>query len=129
MNNFSFSQKSLNRMSGVNWQIIEVAKLALSISSIDFGIPRHGGLRTSEEQQQLFNDKASQLDGTIKKSYHQSGMALDVFAYVDGKASWDECHLTIIAAAMLEAANRLSVNMRWGGHWSNFKDMPHFEVR
>jgi peptidoglycan L-alanyl-D-glutamate endopeptidase CwlK len=129
MNNFSFSEKSLNRMSGVNWQIIEVAKLALSISSIDFGIPRHGGLRTAEEQQQLFNDKASQLDGTIKKSYHQSGMALDVFAYVDGKASWDECHLTIIAAAMLEAANRLSVNMRWGGHWANFKDMPHFEVR
>jgi peptidoglycan L-alanyl-D-glutamate endopeptidase CwlK len=129
MNNFSFSEKSLNRMSGVNWQIIEVAKLALSISPIDFGIPRHGGLRTAEEQQKLFNDKASQLDGTIKKSYHQSGMALDVFAYVDGKASWDECHLTIIAAAMLEAANRLSVNMRWGGHWSNFKDMPHFEVR
>jgi peptidoglycan L-alanyl-D-glutamate endopeptidase CwlK len=129
VNNFSFSEKSLNRMAGVNWQIIEVAKLALSISSIDFGIPRHGGLRTAEEQQQLFNDKASQLDGTIKKSYHQSGMALDVFAYVDGKASWDECHLTIIAAAMLEAANRLSVNMRWGGHWSNFKDMPHFEVR
>ncbi len=116
-------------MSGVNYQIIEVAKLALAISSIDFGIPRHGGLRTSEEQQQLFNDKASQLDGTIKKSYHQSGMALDVFADVDGKASWDECHLTIIADAMLEAANRLSVNMRWGGHWTNFRDMPHFEVR
>jgi peptidoglycan L-alanyl-D-glutamate endopeptidase CwlK len=129
MNKFNFSNKSLARMSGVNYQIIEVAKLALAISSIDFGIPRHGGLRTAEEQQQLFNDKSSQLDGTIKKSYHQSGMALDVFAYVDGKASWDECHLTIIAAAMLEAANRLSVNMRWGGHWTNFRDMPHFEVR
>ena len=129
MNKFSFSEKSENRMSGVNYQIIEVAKLALAISPIDFGIPRHGGLRTAEEQQQLFNDKASQLDGIVKKSYHQSGMALDVFAYVDGKASWDECHLTIIAAAMLEAANRLSVNMRWGGHWANFRDMPHFEVR
>jgi peptidoglycan L-alanyl-D-glutamate endopeptidase CwlK len=129
MMNFNFGKNSLDRMNGVNWQIIEVAKLALSISPIDFGIPRHGGLRTAEEQQQLFKAKASQLDGTNKKSYHQSGMALDVFAYVDGKASWDEAHLTTIAAAMLEAANRLSVNMRWGGHWSNFKDMPHFEVR
>ena len=129
MMNFNFGKNSLDRMNGVNWQIIEVAKLALSISPIDFGIPQHGGLRTAEEQQKLFNAKASQLDGTIKKSYHQSGMALDVFAYVDGKASWNEHHLTTIAAAMLEAANRLSVNMRWGGHWSNFKDMPHFEVR
>jgi peptidoglycan L-alanyl-D-glutamate endopeptidase CwlK len=129
MNNFKFGENSEHRMIGVNYQIIEVAKLALSISPIDFGIPKHGGLRTAEEQQKLFNDKASQLDGTIKKSYHQSGMALDVFAYVDGKASWDEFHLTMVAAAMLEAANRLSVNMRWGGHWPNFKDMPHFEVR
>ena len=116
-------------MIGVNYQLVEVAKLALTLSPIDFGIPKHGGLRTAEEQQELFNDKASQLDGTIKKSYHQSGMALDVFAYVDGKASWDEHHLTAIAAAMLEAASRLSVNMRWGGHFSSFIDMPHFEVR
>lgn len=129
MNKFKFGENSEHRMIGVNYQVVEVARLALSMSPIDFGIPRHGGLRTAEEQQKLFNDKASQLDGTIKKSYHQSGMALDVFAYVDGKASWDELHLTTIAAAMLEAANRLSVNMRWGGHWTNFRDMPHFEVR
>tara|TARA_R110000851_G_C12932124_1_gene551385 strand:- start:58 stop:447 length:390 start_codon:yes stop_codon:yes gene_type:complete len=129
MNKYQFGKNSQDRMSGVNSSIIEVAKLALAISSIDFGIPRHGGLRTAQEQQMLFNENASQLDGTIKKSYHQSGMALDVFAYVEGKASWDAVHLTIIAAAMLEAANRLSVNMRWGGHWTNFKDMPHFEVR
>ena len=129
MKNFKFGKNSERRMIGVNYQLVEVAKLALVLSPIDFGIPKHGGLRTAEEQQELFNDKASQLDGTIKKSHHQSGMALDVFAYVDGKASWDEHHLTTIAAAMLEAASRLSVNMRWGGHWTKFKDMPHFEVR
>jgi peptidoglycan L-alanyl-D-glutamate endopeptidase CwlK len=129
MKNFKFGENSERRMIGVNYQLVEVAKLALVLSPIDFGIPKYGGLRTAEEQQELFNDKASQLDGTIKKSNHQSGMALDVFAYVGGKASWDEHHLTTIAAAMLEAASRLSVNMRWGGHWVNFIDMPHFEVR
>ena len=129
MNNFKFGKKSEDRMRGVDERIIEVAMLALVISPIDFGIPKYGGLRTTEQQQKLFDDGASQLDGTIKKSYHQSGMALDVFAYVDGKASWNEFHLTTIAAAMLEAANRLSVPLRWGGHWSNFCDMPHFEVR
>lgn len=126
---FKFGDKSKNRIQGVNYQLIEVAELALVLSPIDFGIPRHGGLRTAEEQQKLFNDGASQLDGVNKKSYHQSGMALDVFAYVDGKASWDESHLTTIAAAMLEAANRLSVRLRWGGHWKSFIDMVHFEIR
>ena len=126
---FKFGEKSKARMRGINDQLIEVAELALLISPIDFGIPKHGGLRTAGEQQALFDDGTSQLDGSIKKSYHQSGMALDVFAYVDGKASWNEDHLTIIAAAMLEAANRLSVSLRWGGHWKGFIDMPHFEVR
>lgn len=116
-------------MAGINYNLIEVAELALKLSPIDFGIPEFGGVRTKEEQLKLFNDKKSQLDGDIKRSKHQGGNALDVFAYVDGKASWDEGHLTTVAAAMLEAANMLNVKLSWGGHWVNFCDMPHFEVR
>lgn len=129
MNNFKFSETSENRMKGIDSNLIEVARLALAISKVDFGIPSHGGLRTAEEQKKLFNDGASERDGYNKKSYHQSGMALDVYAYVDGKASWDKAHLTTVAAAMLEAANRLSISLRWGGHWNNFNDYVHFEVR
>lgn len=102
---------------------------ALTISRIDFGIPQFGGLRTAEEQKALFDQKLSTLDGTNKKSYHQSGKAVDVFAFVDGKASWDELHLTHVATAILASASQLNVPLHWGGHWRSFIDMPHFEIR
>ncbi len=125
---FKFSATSVKRMDGVNARLVDVAEFALELSPIDFGIPELGGLRNADEQLLLFFNGKSQLDGTKKRSNHQSGKALDVFAYVDGKASWDENHLTTVAAAMLEAASQLGVKLSWGGHWKNFRDMPHFEV-
>lgn len=128
MNNFKFSSSSMARMEGIDPQLMRVAHRALQISKIDFGIPQHGGKRTAKQQNELFRAEKSQLDGYEKLSYHQSGKALDVYAYVDGRASWDEKHLTHVAAAMLAAANELGVNLQWGGHWSQFIDMPHFQI-
>lgn len=125
---FRLSNTSKQRLTGVDSQLIAVIDSALTISLIDFGIPADGGLRTAERQNELFEAGASKLDGYSKKSRHQSGNAFDVFAYVDGKASWDELHLTHIATAILSAASQLGVPLRWGGHWRNFKDMPHFEL-
>ena len=125
---FKFSERSMVRMIGVNPDLVKVAHRALGLSPIDFGIPALGGLRTADEQYKLYQEKASQLDGFQKKSYHQTGNALDVYAYVHGRASWDELHLTTIAAAMLQAASELGVKLEWGGHWRSFKDMPHFQI-
>lgn len=125
---FKLSNSSKDRLKGVDARLIEVIELALSISLVDFGIPSDGGLRTPKRQNELFKQGLSQLDGYKKLSNHQTGRAFDVFAYVDGKASWDELHLTHVATAILAAASQLGVPLRWGGHWRNFKDLPHFEV-
>lgn len=128
MYNYIFSSRSLARMVGVDQRIINVAERALEITPIDFGIPEHGGKRTPEEQYNLFAVGLSNADGYKKKSRHQYGLALDVYAYVDGKASWHIDHLTTVAAAMLQAANELSVKLQWAGHWTTFKDYPHFQT-
>jgi len=125
---FSFSEKSLGRMSGVDPRLQEVMKRALEISKLDFGIPEYGGLRTTEEQYGLFETGKSKADGTRKKSYHQTGKAVDVYAYVYGLASWEKLHLAMIAAAVLQAASELGYSVKWGGLWSNFTDMPHFQI-
>lgn len=125
---FRFSNKSLEILSGVNPKLEAVAKRALQLSKVDFGIPSSGGMRTEAEQYELYMQGKSQLDGHKKKSYHQTGNALDVFAYVDGKASWDEYHLHQVAVAMLQAASELGVHLEWGGHWNSFIDMPHFQI-
>ncbi len=125
---FKFSQASINRLSTVDSRLQEIAKLALSISKVDFGIPSNGGLRTAEEQNKLYHSGKSQLDGYKKQSKHQTGMALDVYAYVNGKASWEKEHLAMVAAAMVQAANKLGCKIEWGGLWSHFVDMPHFQI-
>ena len=124
---YSLSDKSKSRLSGVDSDLIKVVDLALTISKIDFGIPEFGGLRTQSDQHSLFLKKLSNCDGYSKLSNHQSGDAFDVYAYVDGKASWDELHLMHVATAILSAASQLGVKLRWGGHFESFIDMPHFE--
>lgn len=125
---FNFSDSSINRLNTVDAKLQEIAHLAIEITKVDFGIPPYGGTRTPEEQNKLFHDKKSQLDGYSKKSHHQTGRALDVYAFVNGKASWENEHLAMVAAAMIQAANHLGYKIEWGGLWDNFVDMPHFQL-
>jgi peptidoglycan L-alanyl-D-glutamate endopeptidase CwlK len=124
---FVLGKRSRERLQGIDSDLIEVVELALTISKIDFGIPEFGGLRTEEDQRGLYTAGASKCDGIVNKSYHQTGRAFDIYAYVDGKASWDKHHLTACAAAILQAAIILGVPLEWGGNWKTFVDMPHFQ--
>ena len=125
---YQLSKRSTKHLNGVHPSLIDVVKLALKITKVDFGIPNTGGLRTVAQQQELYRQELSQLDGVIAKSNHQTGNAFDVFAYVDGKASWDIDDLNEVATAILAAASQSGVKLVWGGHWKNFVDMPHFEL-
>lgn len=109
-------------------RLVEIAELAIVITKVDFGIPKFGGKRTNQEQVILYNKGASNCDGVINKSKHQLGLALDVYAYVNGRASWETDHLTSVATAMLQAANILGYKLSWGGLWINFRDLPHFQL-
>jgi len=123
---FKFSERSLSRRSGVDPRLIDISDMAIKSSVIDFGIPEYGGLRTEKDQRSLFAAGKSKCDGIDNKSYHQSGLALDVYAYVDGKASWEREHLAMVAAAMLQSACELGYKLEWGGLWP--WDMPHFQL-
>lgn len=125
---FKFSERSVARMVGVNSSLIVLAYKAIKISVIDFGIPEYGGIRTLEEQYQLWDEGKSKCDGTDKKSFHQTGNALDFYAYVDGKASWEEEHLALVAAAFLQSASAAGLRLEWGGFWTGFRDMPHVQI-
>lgn len=126
---FKFGSKSKKILSTVDADLILIANRALELTRVDFGFPSTGGLRTAEDQNRLFLDGKSKADGYDKLSNHQSGNALDVYAYVDGKASWDMGHLSMVASAMLQAASELNISLQWGGLWKNFVDAPHFQLR
>ena len=126
---FQLGTNSINNISGIDERLISIAELAITLTNIDFGIPNTGGLRSTEDQAKLFEEGVSKADGVNNKSYHQTGKALDVYAYVDGKASWDKLHLATIAAAMLQASSQLGYELKWGGLWKSWQDYPHFEIK
>jgi len=134
---FQFSLTSKRRREGVEQPLIEISDYAIGISLIDFGISEDGGLRSAERQHELFKLRRSLCDGYENKSYHQTGKALDVYAFIDGHASWEPEHLTMVACAMLQAASHLGYKLEWGGLWKPPKvlngiprgwDMPHFQL-
>ena len=139
---YRFSSKSIERMKGVHPDLIVIFNEAIKNSPIDFGVPASGGVRTAAEQLNLFNDGKSKCDGTKKKSRHQMkedgfGHALDFYAYVNGKASWEKNHLAMVAGVIMATAERLKKegkvtgSLYWGGQFGsadfNGWDMPHFE--
>jgi hypothetical protein len=126
---YQLGTNSMKNMEGIDDRLIDIVELAITISPIDFGVPSSGGFRSTEDQAKLYTAGKSKCDGRNNLSYHQSGKAVDVFGYVDGKASWDTLHLTTIATAMLQSASQLGIELQWGGLWRSWKDMPHFQIK
>ena len=129
---FKFSARSNELLDTINPALADVMRAAIKVSPIDFGIPPFGGLRTAEQQNELYFAGKSKCDGYRIKSKHQSGNAVDVFAYVNNKASWSDVHLGMIAGVVLSEAARLGVKLTWGGTFGsndfNGWDKPHFEL-
>ena len=108
---FNLSQKSLDRLEGVNDNMVRVVKKAIELTKVDFGVIC--GLRTVEEQEELVAKGESQT----MKSKHIDGLAVDLMAYLGGRASWELNLYDDIADAMKEAAKLENVGVRWDAAW------------
>jgi peptidoglycan LD-endopeptidase CwlK len=120
---FKLSQRSLDRMKGVDERLVNVVKRAIEISEVDFMVTE--GLRTKERQAELVKAGASKT----MNSRHLTGKAVDLAAIVNGQVRWDWPLYNKIAVAMKRAAKILNVEIEWGGDWITFKDGPHFQLK
>jgi hypothetical protein len=108
---FYFSNRSRENLEGVKPQLVEVAKRAIRLTSVDFGVTQ--GLRTIEEQRRLVAAGASQT----MQSKHLTGDAADVVAYIGSRVSWELSLYDNIADAFKAAAQDVGVGVRWGAAW------------
>lgn len=147
--NHKFSLRSERELKGVDSRLVEVTRLALQLSSVDFMVV--DGTRTAKEQHSYYRKGTSQRDGYKRKSNHQLGDTVDLVPIIGGQPRWREEELFVIAKAMRDAARLLGHRVRWGGSWQElnrtklsprklaeayirrrgkraFVDTPHYEI-
>lgn len=118
-------------MEGVNKDLVFIATLALENCNFDMRIPWMGGLRTDEDQNKIFERGFSRCDGYDKKSYHQSGNAIDIIPvnlYDDIEAESAFHEFSILMKQYWFDYKRKG-ELEWGGDWSSFIDKPHWQVK
>ena len=108
---FELSQRSLERLEGVEDSLVVVVKRAIQLTKVDFGVSE--GLRSVPRQMELVARGASKT----MKSKHIDGLAVDLVAYISGRMSWELNLYDDIADAMAAAAKEHGVTIRWGGAW------------
>jgi peptidoglycan LD-endopeptidase CwlK len=108
---FKLSNRSLEKLEGVDKRLQQVVHYAIGETKVDFGVIC--GLRTIEEQKELVAKGASQT----MKSKHLEGLAVDLMAYVGSRGSWELNIYDDIADAMREGAEEFGVKIRWGAAW------------
>ena len=119
---YKLGTKSRKNLVGLHSDLVLVVGRAIQICECDFTVAE--GLRTLAKQQEYFNNGATKT----MNSRHLTGHAVDLFAWIDGKISWDWKYYNMIAVAMKQAAAEIGVAMDWGGDWTSFKDGPHYEL-
>jgi len=90
--------------------IIRVKKLKVTIKEV---------LRPQEMQNLYFEQGLSK----VKESNHLYGCAVDLIIFINKKPCYEKNELEEIGI-FWENLNKLN---RWGGHFKNFLDTPHFE--
>ena len=136
---FKLSQRSLNRLVGVNEDLVSIVKRAIEISEVDFMVVE--GLRTKQRQEELYSQgrtKPGKIVTWTMKSKHIDGLAVDIApCNKDGSINWNDLKMfDKMADAMFKAAKELNVNIRWGRDWDmdgirgekGETDSPHFEL-
>lgn len=121
-----FSQKSLDRLEGVDDRLRALAFKAVQVQDLTV----LEGVRSMEKQKQLFRDgKSKTLD-----SKHLSGKAIDIAPY---PIDWQDRERFYHLAGIIKGiAYELGIKIRWGGDWDSdndfkdqtFDDLVHFEV-
>jgi len=149
-NNFRFGSRSLMNLTGidkngnkVNEPVRDITKKlceeALKWTNVDFSII--DGFRTVEQQQALYQEGRSTLDGINRKSYHQTGLAVDVIPVGLNKAGEkinpfdvndDEVKLMWMEVyrAFMRASFKLKLHIEFGFGYNigGGRDWPHIQI-
>lgn len=128
MSEFSLSARSLQRLDGVHPRLVEIVKLAIQRTAVDFTVVE--GVRTPERQRELVAQGASQTQNSLHLRQQDGyGHAVDLAPLVGGAIPWSDWEQFRRLADVVKAcATELGTPVEWGGDWKSLKDGPHFQL-
>jgi len=137
---YKLSQRSRQRLEGVHPSLIALIEYSIIDSPFDFGIPRDGGARTQERQDELYAQGRTKDLHKAKVTWTRNskhliksdgyGHAFDLYAYVNRKASWSSKHIDPIGKHILKCAKELDIDIQWGVVINGVhKDKGHFQLK
>ena len=115
---YRLGSRSIQELTGVKDELVTLASLGILHTPVDFTV--FDGLRTQEEQQELFNIGASH----VLKSKHMTGDAIDLVPWIGGKARWEQTACERIAKTIWCLATLHNIKLRWGAVW----DRPFLDL-
>ena len=101
---------------------------ALRTSSEQFNLYKVGRVFIGQQWARTGKPILTKCDGYDILSTHQSGMAIDYAAWVDGKSNFDDGNMALIATVFYEAAFELGIEIEWGGNYGSISDGCHIEI-
>lgn len=127
---FELAPRDTLRLQGVHPDLVRVVRGAALHYPATGRFIVVEGLRTLEKQREYFQAGKSRT----MKSRHLTGHAVDLAPYVDTdgdgdlELSWEREHFYPLADAMRASAAAAGIPIVWGGNWTSFVDMPHWEL-
>lgn len=123
----SFGATSKANLRTVDQRIQMVLERAIQIT--DFSVVC--GHRGERAQERAFREGKSRARFGESQHNVYPSRAVDVAPYDATTRSipWDDVdEFHYLAGVIMAVAHDFGVPLRWGGHWENFRDMPHFEL-
>jgi len=120
----TFSSSSTRKLNTCDQDIKDVLNEA--IKYFDFSCI--WGHRGEEDQNRAYRSGHSTLQWPNSRHNAIPSRAVDVIPYPGGFDN-DDATFYKMATYILRAASKLGVDLRWGGHWTDFKDLAHFELK
>ncbi len=127
---YKLGSRSIKNLRGVHADLVRVVQEAIRTTEQDFTVTE--GMRTVERQRRLVARGASKT----MNSRHLTGHAVDLIPFpfhgdvdedgIPNIEDWDQYYP--IAKAMKAAADKLGVDLEWGGDWKSFPDGPHYQL-